>query len=210
MTALRSLPNILTGARIVLGLGVFAVLAYAAGALPFQSGVPGPADRSALLIWSAVAFAAGAITDYFDGWLARKLHAQSVWGAILDPIADKIAVGGVIVGLCALNPQPAIVVAGGLILFRELFVSGLREVGAARGLAFPVTKLAKWKTTVQLVALVGEILAAGIDRADLRLTADALMWLAAVLTLWTGAEYAMAGVRGLAAARGASNPAKRR
>ena len=210
MTALRSLPNILTGARIVLGLGVFAVLAYAAGALPFQSGVPGPADRSALLIWSAVAFAAGAITDYFDGWLARKLHAQSVWGAILDPIADKIAVGGVIVGLCALNPQPAIVVAGGLILFRELFVSGLREVGAARGLTFPVTKLAKWKTTVQLVALVGEILAAGIDRADLRLTADALMWLAAVLTLWTGAEYAMAGVRGLAAARGASNPAKRR
>ena len=210
MTALRSLPNILTGARIALGLGVFAVLAYAAGALPFQSGVPGPADRSALLIWSAVAFAAGAITDYFDGWLARKLHAQSVWGAILDPIADKIAVGGVIVGLCALNPQPAIVVAGGLILFRELFVSGLREVGAARGLTFPVTKLAKWKTTVQLVALVGEILAAGINRADLRLTADALMWLAAVLTLWTGAEYAMAGVRGLAAARGASNPAKRR
>ncbi|MEO6341476.1 MAG: CDP-diacylglycerol--glycerol-3-phosphate 3-phosphatidyltransferase [Caulobacteraceae bacterium] len=210
MTALRSLPNLLTGARIALGLGVFAALAYAAGVLPFQSARPGPADRSALLIWSAVAFAVGAITDYFDGWLARKFHAQSVWGAILDPIADKIAVGGVIVGLCALDPQPAIVVAGGLILFRELFVSGLREVGAARGLAFPVTKLAKWKTTVQLVALVGEILAAGIDRTDLRLTADALLWLAAVLTLWTGAEYAMAAVRGLAAARGASNPAKRR
>ena len=210
MTALRSLPNILTGARIALGLGVFAAIAYAAGALPFQAATPGPEDKSALLIWSAVAFAGGAITDYFDGWLARKLHAQSVWGAILDPIADKIAVGGVIVGLAALNPKPAIVVAGGLILFRELFVSGLREVGAARGLTFPVTKLAKWKTTVQLVALVGEILASGIDRADLRLTADALLWLAAVLTLWTGAEYAMAAVRGLAAARGASNPAKRR
>src|SRR4051812_11080856 len=126
MMAMRSLPNLLTGLRIALGLGVFFALVYAAGALPFQSVAPGPAARSDLLIWSAVAFAAGAITDYFDGWLARKLHAQSVWGAILDPIADKIAVGGVIVGLCALNPQPAIVVAGGLILFRELFVSGLR------------------------------------------------------------------------------------
>ncbi len=210
MTAMRSLPNILTGARIALGLGVFAALAYAAGVLPGQTVAPGPADRTTLLIWSAVAFAVGAITDYFDGWLARKLHAQSVWGAILDPIADKIAVGGVIVGLCALDPKPAIVVAGGLILFRELFVSGLREVGASRGLAFPVTKLAKWKTTVQLVALVAEILAAGIDRPELRLTADALLWLAALLTLWTGGEYAMAAVRGLAAARGASNPAKRR
>ena len=210
MTAMRGLPNILTGARIALGLGVFAALAYAAGVLPGQTVAPGPADRTTLLIWSAVAFAAGAITDYFDGWLARKLHAQSVWGAILDPIADKIAVGGVIVGLSALNPQPAIVVAGGLILFRELFVSGLREVGASRGLAFPVTKLAKWKTTVQLVALIAEILAAGIDRPEFRLTADALLWLAALLTLWTGGEYAMAAVRGLAAARGASNPAKRR
>jgi CDP-diacylglycerol--glycerol-3-phosphate 3-phosphatidyltransferase len=210
MSAIRQIPNLLTATRIVASLGVFLAIAYAAGAAPFQAARPTADMQASLLIWSAVAFALAAITDYFDGWLARKLHAQSVWGAILDPIADKIAVGGVIVALCALTPTVTMVVAGGLILFRELFVSGLREVGAARGLAFPVTQLAKWKTTVQLVALVAEMVAAALDIHELRMTADGLMWLAAALTLWTGGEYAAAAVRGLAQHKLTSEPGKRR
>jgi len=210
MTALNRLPNLLTGLRIVLAIGVFLAIAYAAGVLPLQSARPHVDAQRGILVWSAIAFAIGAITDFFDGWLARKLHAQSVWGAILDPIADKIAVGGVIVGLCAFNPTPAMVVAGGAILFRELFVSGLREIGASRGLAFPVTKLAKWKTTIQLVALVAELLAAGLAQPGLQAAADGLMWLAAVLTLWTGGEYALAAARGLKEHSLTSHPGKRR
>jgi cardiolipin synthase (CMP-forming) len=210
MLALRQIPNLLTAARIVASIGVFLAIAYAAGAAPFQAARPTADVQASLLIWSAVAFALAAITDYFDGWLARKLHAQSVWGAILDPIADKIAVGGVIVALCALTPTVTMVVAGGVIIFRELFVSGLREVGAARGLTFPVTKLAKWKTTAQLVALVVEMVAAALQIGELQLAADVLMWIAAVLTLWTGGEYAAAAVRGLAQQKLTSEPGKRR
>ena len=118
---------------------------------------------------------------------------------MLDPIADKIAVCGAVLGLIALQPRPAIVVAGGLILFREFFVSGLREVGGAKGLKFPVTQLAKWKTTVQLAALSLAMLAAALaDHGPLRLAADALLWLAAALTLWTGWGYARAAHKGLA------------
>jgi phosphatidylglycerophosphate synthase len=117
---------------------------------------------------------------------------------MLDPIADKIAVCGAVLGLAALEPRPAIVVAGGLILFREFFVSGLREVGGARGLTFPVTPLAKWKTTIQLAALSLALLAVALaDQGPLRLGADILLWLAALITLWTGWEYARAAHKGL-------------
>ena len=195
----RHIPNLLTGARIVFSIAVFLGLCAAAGALPGQHGAPAAHVRRAVELWSCAAFVLAAITDYFDGWLARRWNAQSPWGAMLDPIADKIAVCGAVLGLIALQPRPAIVVAGGLILFREFFVSGLREVGGAKGLKFPVTQLAKWKTTVQLAALSLAMLAAALaDHGPLRLAADALLWLAAALTLWTGWGYARAAHKGLA------------
>jgi CDP-diacylglycerol--glycerol-3-phosphate 3-phosphatidyltransferase len=196
----RSIPNLLTGARIVFSIAVFLGLAAAAGVLPGQHGVPGAHTQRAVGLWSFGAFVLAAVTDYFDGWLARRWNAQSPWGAMLDPIADKIAVCGAVLGLATLQPSAAIVVAGGAILFREFFVSGLREVGGARGLKFPVTRLAKWKTTVQLAALSLAILAAALaDHGALKLTADGLLWLAAVITLWTGWEYAQAAQKGLRA-----------
>ena len=157
---LKALPNLLTALRIVLAVLVFLGLAGAAGALPFQDELTDLATRRALLLACAAAFVIGAATDYFDGMLARRLNAQSAWGAMLDPIADKMAVGGAIIGLVALEPNASVVVAGGVILLREFFVSGLRETGAARGLSFPVTRLAKWKTTAQLVALSAEMVGA--------------------------------------------------
>lgn len=198
MTA-KDLPNLLTGARIVFSVAVFLGIVAAAGALPGQAGPPSPNAQRAVLLWSLAAFVIGSATDYVDGWLARKLDAMSPWGAMLDPIADKIAVCGVVVGLSALHPNPTIVIGGFLILFRELFVSGLREVGGARGVKFPVTKLAKWKTTVQLVALCAELLAAAVGGDALTTAAHALLWLAVVLTLWTGLQYARAAAKGFRA-----------
>lgn len=193
----KDIPNLLSGARIVFSIAVFLGLAAAAGALPGQAGAPRPEAARAVMLWSLAAFVIGSATDYLDGWLARRWDAFSAWGAMLDPIADKIAVCGAVLGLAALDPSPPIVVAGGLILFREFFVSGLREVGGARGVKFPVTQLAKWKTTVQLVALSLQILAVALaDTGVLRLSADGLLWLAAAVTLWTGWEYAQAARRG--------------
>ena len=192
----KDIPNLLTGARIVFSIAVFLGVVAAAGVLPGQDGPPSEAAQRAVLLWSLAAFVVGSATDYVDGWLARKLDAMSPWGAMLDPIADKIAVAGVVVGLSALAPNPHIVIGGFLILFRELFVSGLREVGGARGITFPVTKLAKWKTTAQLVALCAQLAAAALGGEVLTLAAHALLWLAVVLTLWTGAQYAEAAGRG--------------
>jgi CDP-diacylglycerol--glycerol-3-phosphate 3-phosphatidyltransferase len=186
MTWLKALPNLLTGARIVLGVLVFALLA--AARLTVALG-----GLRAFVLLAFAAFVIAAATDFFDGWLARKLSAQSAWGAMLDPIADKIAVLAAILGLVWLAPRLSVAIPGFLILMRELFVSGLREVGGARGLRFPVTQLAKWKTTIQLVALSAEILAAGgLLTPGLIAVADGLLWIAALLTLWTGLDYARA------------------
>lgn len=187
MTA-KDLPNLLTGARLALSALVYAGLAGA-----WFLARPGAREP---WVWTTLAvFAVAAVTDYFDGWLARRLDATSPWGAMLDPIADKIAVAAVVVGVAPF--APAMAIPGVLILFREVFVSGLRETGAARGLSFPVTKLAKWKTTVQLVALgfaIGSLALPGVGGVAL-----ALLWIAAALTWWTGWQYADAARRGLRA-----------
>ena len=203
---MKALPNILTGGRLVLSLAVLLCLAAAGGAPPF--GPAGVAMRLTLESFAFVAFAVAAITDFFDGWLARKFNATSLLGAVLDPIADKVLVAGAVVGLVAVGVKEA-ALPGGLILFREFAVSALRETLAPRGLRLPVTLLAKWKTTVQLLAL-GLMLFVptwsfwGLP-CDSATTARAmwgagvLLWLATAITLWTGAEYALAARRALAA-----------
>ena len=196
---MKSLPNILTSLSLVLTLFVFIALAAAAGAVPYVSAHLTPDAQFALQRWAFWSFVVAAVTDFFDGWLARKLDAVSVWGAILDPIGDKVLVCGVILGLLALGGQPAVVLPAGLILFREFTVSALREVGAGRGVKLPVTQLAKWKTTLQLVALAAEILVASWAAFDLpsdpaiqgpvMVAAHTLLWVAAIVTLITGAQY---------------------
>jgi CDP-diacylglycerol--glycerol-3-phosphate 3-phosphatidyltransferase len=186
MTWLKALPNLLTGARIALGVLVFALLA--AARLTVALG-----GLRAFVLLAFAAFVVAAATDFFDGWLARKLSAQSDWGAMLDPIADKIAVLAAVLGLVWLAPRLSVAIPGFLILMRELFVSGLREAGGARGLKFPVTQLAKWKTTIQLIALSAQILAAGgLLGSVLTAVANGLLWIAALMTLWTGLDYARA------------------
>jgi CDP-diacylglycerol--glycerol-3-phosphate 3-phosphatidyltransferase len=196
---MKSLPNILTSLRLVLALFMFVALAAAAGGVPGLSNHLTVEMQFALQRWAVYAFVVAAVTDFFDGWLARRMDAESIWGAILDPIGDKVLVCGAVLGLMALGPQPMVLLPAGLILFREFTVSALREVGAGKGVKLPVTRLAKWKTTLQLTALAMELVVAAWGAFALPDTpaihgtasfaAHTLFWIATVVTLITGAQY---------------------
>ncbi|MBM3558501.1 MAG: CDP-diacylglycerol--glycerol-3-phosphate 3-phosphatidyltransferase [Alphaproteobacteria bacterium] len=146
--------------------------------------------------WLATAlFALAAATDWVDGWLARRTGAVSAFGRLLDPVADKVLVAGVLVGLVATGIVGGWHVAAAIVILgRELLVSGLREYLAQAGGELPVTRLAKWKTAGQLVAIVA--LAASPAAGPLAATAGlALLWLAAVLTAVTGWSYLAESLR---------------
>jgi CDP-diacylglycerol--glycerol-3-phosphate 3-phosphatidyltransferase len=203
-----ALPNILTYLRLVLTLVVF--LGLVALSQPSWFG-PDPVQARALsaglyfLVFGS--FIIAAVTDFFDGWLARRWNVVSLTGAILDPIADKVLVAGAIVGLANLAGW-AVTLPGGLILFREFSVSALREVLAPKGLKLPVTLLAKWKTTLQLAALTAILFVVGMPFWSLpesmlgsvlyfQAGAVGLLWLATLVTVWTGAEYGFAARKAL-------------
>ena len=176
-----TLPNLLTLSRIV-AMPVLVALLWR----------PQPADY-------AVAFALYllvAITDYFDGYLARAQGTVSKLGIFLDPIADKIMVATVIVMLVftrTLDGWP--VVAGLVILIREIAVSGLREFLAELRVSIPVSQLAKWKTTFQLVALGALILSGALPGEPAVLWIGLFsLWMAAGLTLITGWDYLRVGL----------------
>ena len=196
---MKSLPNILTSMRLVLALFMFLALAAAAGAVPGVSNHLTMDMQFSLQRWAVYAFVIAAVTDFFDGWLARKMNAETIWGAILDPIGDKVLVCGAVLGLMSLGAQPMVLLPAGLILFREFTVSALREVGAGKGVKLPVTLLAKWKTTLQLTALAMELVVAAWGAFGLPddpkiqtpavIVAHTLFWIATLVTLITGAQY---------------------
>lgn len=149
--------------------------------------------------WIALAiFIIAGITDYLDGYFARVWAQHTSLGQMLDPIADKLLVAAALLMLVAVDRiggwtvLPAIV-----ILSRELLVSGLREFLAGVRVSVPVTQLAKWKTTVQMVA-IGFLLAGDAGDKILPITTDIGiwgLWIAAILTLYTGYDYLRAGFR---------------
>ncbi len=142
------------------------------------------------------------ITDYFDGYLARAQGAVSKLGVFLDPIADKIMVAAVILMLVGTRHDDSALITGVhliaalIILLREIAVSGLREFLAGLQVSLPVSKLAKWKTTLQLVAF-GALILAGALPAQLWIKVAGLgcLWGAAVLTLVTGWDYLRVGLK---------------
>ena len=143
------------------------------------------------------------ITDYFDGYLARSQGAVSKLGIFLDPIADKIMIAAVIVMLIFTTDDSGEsvihgfhVIAGLVILLREITVSGLREFLAGLQVSLPVSHLAKWKTTLQLVALGALILGGAVPQfAWVHDVGLASLWAAAIMTLITGYDYLRAGIR---------------
>lgn len=137
-------------------------------------------------------FVLASLTDFVDGRVARARGETSAFGAALDPLADKLLIAAALI-LLARNGviQGFGVIAVLIIILRELTVSGLREALGARGATMPVTALAKWKTTAQLAA-AGLLLAAaplGVIGEPLRPAASGVLWIAAILTLWTGVQY---------------------
>ncbi len=137
------------------------------------------------------------VTDYFDGYLARAQGTVSKLGIFLDPIADKIMVAAVILMLVGTHDISGIhLIAALVILLREIAVSGLREFLAQLRVSVPVSRLAKWKTTLQLVALGALILAGAFPAADWIGTLGlAALWGAAALTLVTGWDYLRVGLK---------------
>lgn len=192
---LNIIPNVLTGARLFAGVVMFLVLAGATG-IPGLSSYLSPDDQFALYRVGFWIFVVAASTDWVDGFLARRWGATSKWGAILDPIADKVLITGAILGVLTSGSLTMIAIPCGLILFREFAVSALREALPDHA-ELPVTQLAKWKTLVQLVALGAYQLILLWDGFGLPLEwqppfqdfAYFLIWLAAIITLWTGWQY---------------------
>jgi CDP-diacylglycerol--glycerol-3-phosphate 3-phosphatidyltransferase/cardiolipin synthase len=178
------LPNILTYGRIVAVPVLAAVLFFGHE----------PSSR-----WIALGiFIAACVTDWLDGYLARIWELQSTLGRMLDPIADKLLVGATLLMLVDTGTIGGWSIwAAVIILSREILVSGLREFLAELNVKVHVTQLAKWKTTVQFVAL-GMLLAGPAAERLLPGTTTVgvmLLWIAALLTLGTGYDYLIAGVR---------------
>jgi cardiolipin synthase len=185
-----ALPNILTYGRIV-------AIPIVVGCMFWQSIL----DGGLWLRWVALAFfIAAGITDFLDGYLARIWAQQSSLGRMLDPIADKLLVASC---LLMLGAEKTIhgwsLWAAAVILCREILVSGLREYLAELRVSVPVTRLAKWKTTLQLIA-VGFLIAGDAGDAVVPVVTKIgimLLWLSALLTIYTGWDYLQAGLHHL-------------
>jgi cardiolipin synthase len=144
-------------------------------------------------------YAVACVTDFFDGYVARAWSQQSALGRFLDPVADKLLVAALLLMLVASARIPGIAVLPAvIILCREILVSGLREFLATAQVGVPVSRLAQWKTTVQMLAL-GFLLVgpAGPDFGPMSTTEIGVwgLWVAALLTLVTGYDYLRAGLR---------------
>lgn len=192
-----TLPNVLTLSRIL--------------AVPFLAFLLWWPDWATGYLLAFGLYSLMAITDYFDGYLARSSGAVSKLGIFLDPIADKIMVAAVILVLTAQGVLrgPYVgdmhVIAGLIILVREIAVSGLREFLGGLQVSVPVTKLAKWKTTFQLLSLGSLILGKGLPQwivtvgdvtANIPHTVGLVaLWAAAILTLMTGWDYLRVGLK---------------
>jgi cardiolipin synthase (CMP-forming) len=183
-----SLPNLLTLSRIL-----------AVPILVFLLWRPAPLDYAITFVLYCIVGA----TDYLDGYLARAWGNISKLGQFLDPIADKIMVGAVLIMLISsrkANPLPEIaglnIIPGLIILLREIMVSGLREFLASLQISVPVSALAKWKTTFQFVALGALILGGAVPQMLwVHNVGIVCLWVAAALTMVTGYNYLRIGLR---------------
>ena len=183
MFTLNALPNWMTIMRIVIAPLIAVFIWIDEPAYGYQV---------ALALYTIAS-----VTDYIDGYMARRLKVESPLGEMLDPIADKLLVAAVLLALASITSSGWVFLAPALIiLIREFMISGLREFLAKQNVSAPVTRLAKWKTTAQILAL-GFLMGApgfpGFPFAhEIGIT---LLWLAAILTVQTGSGYLTKAVK---------------
>jgi cardiolipin synthase len=183
-----NIPNLLTYARIA-AVPLIVLCFFVEGRL----------QSSDFARWFAFGlFAAASITDYLDGYLARIWNQTSNIGRMLDPIADKLLVASVLLLMAADGTIAGWTIwAAIIILCREILVSGLREYLADLKVSVPVTRIAKWKTTIQMLA-IGFLLAGPAGDKVLPYTTEigiGMLWIAAVITMYTGYDYFRAGLK---------------
>ena len=174
-----NLPIFLTWLRI-LAIPLLITIYY----VPHSWATPSERDLAATMVFAAAAF-----TDWADGYLARKLNQTSAFGAFLDPVADKLMVAAALIVLVQLGRTDAIVAS--IIIGREITISALREwmakIGASKSVA--VSMLGKIKTSAQMLAIPLLLYHAPIDNIDTLQAGTWLIWIAALLTLWSMGYY---------------------
>src|SRR6266516_1161414 len=177
-----NLPNILTMMRI--------------GAIPLLAALLMSPSRSACF-WAAALFAIASVTDWLDGYLARRMGIVTVFGKFLDPIADKLIVMAALIMILPFDRVPAWMVL--VILGREIIITGLRGLATSEGIVIPASNLGKFKTIFQIVAILGLLLHYNyhwffaIDNPYLVVNMHNVgifyLWIAFVLTVWSGVDY---------------------
>lgn len=182
MAKIYTIPNIITFIRIML----IPIILY----LLFS-------ENPNIVLIAGGLFIASSISDYFDGYLARTLNQSSKLGTLLDPIADKLLIASVIVVLVDTNVISNLhVIPAIVILLREIAISGLREFLANMNTEMPVSKLAKYKTTFQMVSLSILIISLGFELNDLLWNLGlTTLWIAAIITLISGYNYMVKGLK---------------
>ncbi|MDC0880475.1 CDP-diacylglycerol--glycerol-3-phosphate 3-phosphatidyltransferase [Hellea sp.] len=194
------IPNILTVSRILL------IPIIITGLIGFRFGFDGLSNKTLIYFCLLYAF----ISDFLDGYLARRWKLESGFGRMIDPIADKLLVAGCLISYCIISQGDMLVLIPAImIIFRDILVSGVREHASNSGILMPPTKLAKWKTGVEFLAII--VLASFVANynfvavGDLSEKLDFLtitgsigiisLWISAVLSLWTGAIYFKHGIK---------------
>ena len=182
MAKIYTIPNIITFIRIFL----IPIILY----LLFS-------ENPNIVLIAGLLFIISSVSDYFDGYLARTLNQSSKLGTLLDPIADKLLIASVIVVLVDTSVISNIhVVPAIIILLREIAISGLREFLAKLNTDMPVSKLAKYKTTFQMVSLSILIISLGFELNDLLWNIGLItLWIAAIITLLSGYNYMAKGLK---------------
>lgn len=181
-TGLLNLPNILTLARIAAIPLVVILLLF---------------DTPATSFWAAAIFGAAAMTDWLDGWLARKWQVVTILGKFLDPLADKLIVMAALIMIIPLGRVPAWAVF--LILAREMVVTGLRSIASSEGIVISASDLGKYKTIFQMTAIPGLLLHYDyywffglrweIFHVDMHNFGIFYFYVAFILTMWSGGDY---------------------
>ena len=166
---MKNLPNILTVSRIILSILLLAILLHGEQLGFYQAS-----------LCSFIVFALASITDFFDGYLARKYHLTSVFGEVFDPLADKMLILSAFIGLILTNEANPWLVF--IILSREFFITGLRVVAASNNQDIKAGILGKCKTVLQGIAICFLLLHAK--------GGELLLWIAMIVTLYSGFDYA--------------------
>jgi CDP-diacylglycerol--glycerol-3-phosphate 3-phosphatidyltransferase len=181
-TGLLNLPNLLTLARVA-AIPIIVIFLLS--------------DSRASGMWAAAIFGAAAVTDFVDGWLARKWGVVTVLGKFLDPLADKLIVMAALIMLIPLDRVPAWAVF--VILAREMVVTGLRSIASSEGIVIDASDLGKYKTIYQMIAIPGLMLHYdyywlfglewGVFHVNMHNFGIFFFSIAFVLTLWSGIDY---------------------